>query len=64
MRNENARFGKVLEVERIFDLKEVVEDAAGEIFHVGGAFAEVIVLHLFHGGDVAVGDGGDRRNRR
>src|SRR5450756_654771 len=57
MRDEDARFGKVFEIEGVLDLEQVVEDPAGEILHVGGAFAEVIILHLFHGGDVAGGDG-------
>ena len=44
-------------VKGITHLEEIIEHAAGEIAHVRGTFAQVIILHLFHGGDVTVGDG-------
>ena len=37
--------------------EQIVQHAAGEVAHIGGAFAEIFVLHRLQHGDVAVGRG-------
>ncbi len=57
MRDQNAWFLEMLQVEGVLYFKQAVQHAAGEVAQVGGAFAKIFIVYVFEDGDVFFGGG-------
>ena len=45
------------QIEGVLDIEQVVEHATGEVAQIGGALAQIFVLHVRQRGNVTLGDG-------
>ena len=57
MADQDAWLVEVAQVEDVLDLEQIVEHAPGEVAQIGGAFAQILVLHVRQRGDVTLGHG-------
>ena len=55
--DDDARLLEVAQVDLLVQAEQIVQHARGDVAHVGGAFAQVIVLDGRQRGGVALGDG-------
>jgi hypothetical protein len=55
--DQDARLDQVVQTEGVLHFEQVVEHAGGEIAQIGGAFAQILVLHVRQRSDIALGHG-------
>ena len=55
--DQDARLVQMTQIKGVLDLEQIVEHARGEVAQIGGAFAQILVLHLRQRGDIALGHG-------
>ena len=49
---EDAGFAQMAQVGRLVDVEQIVEDTAGQIAQIGGALAQIFVVHIFKDSDI------------
>ncbi len=48
---------EMAQIKGVLDFEQIVEHAPGEVAQIGGAFAQILVLHVRQRGDIALGHG-------